>query len=141
MPEEETFDDGFGDFDDGFGDFDDGFGDSSDDDAYWFTAPKMDQVKAIHEYLDADHQTGKVLSFGAVIQLAEKLNANEPIDGLLWALLYSRIPEALKDTVLNPFVSIEDNQLRFKMRWRKILRILKIFLFYTSLTFVLCISR
>ena len=115
LPEEETFDDGFGDFDNGFGDFDDGFGDSSDD-AYWFTAPKMDQVKAIHEYLDADHQTGKVLSFGAVIQLAEKLNANEPIDGLLWALLYSRIPEALKDTVLNPFVSIEDNQLRFNVR-------------------------
>ena len=116
LPEEETFDDGFGDFDNGFGDFDDGFGDSSDDDAYWFTAPKMDQVKSIHEYLDADHQTGKVLSFGAVIQLAEKLNANEPIDGLLWALLYSRIPEALKDTVLNPFVSIEDNQLRFNVR-------------------------
>ena len=116
LPEEETFDDGFGDFDNGFGDFDDGFGDSSGDDAYWFTAPKMDQVKAIHEYLDADHQTGKVLSFGAVIQLAEKLNANEPIDGLLWALLYSRIPEALKDTVLNPFVSIEDNQLRFNVR-------------------------
>ena len=115
LPEEETFDDGFGDFDNGFGDFDDGFGDSSDD-AYWFTAPKMDQVKAIHEYLDADHQTGKVLSFGAVIQLAEKLNANEPIDGLLWALLYSRIREALKDTVLNPFVSIEDNQLRFNVR-------------------------
>lgn len=120
LPVEESFDDGFddgfGDFDDGFGDFGDGFGDSSDDDAYWFTAPKMDQVKAIHEYLDADQQTGKVLSFGAVIQLAENLNANEPIDGLLWALLYSRIPETLKDTVLNPFVSIDENQLRYNVR-------------------------
>lgn len=120
LPDEENFDDGFDDgfddFADGFGDFDDGFGDDSDDDAYWFTAPKMDQVKAIHEYLDADHQTGKVLSFGAVIQLAENLNANEPIDGLLWALLYSRIPETLKDTVLNPFVSIEENQLRYNVR-------------------------
>ena len=76
----------------------------------------MDQIKAIHEYLDNDQQTGKVLSFGAVIQLAEKLNANEPIDGLLWALLYSRIPESLNDTVLNPFVSIEDNQLRYNVR-------------------------
>ena len=56
------------------------------------------------------------LSFGAIIQLAENLNANEPIDGLLWALLYSRIPEALKDTVLNPFVSIDENQLRFNVR-------------------------
>ena len=110
---EDEFDDGFGDFDDGFGDFGD---DSTDEDAYWFTAPKMDQVKAIHEYLDADHQTGKVLSFGAVIQLAEKLNAYQPIDGVLWAVLYSRIPETLKATVLNPFVSIDENQLRFNVR-------------------------
>jgi uncharacterized protein len=121
LPEEaDSFDDGFdaglgGGFDDGF---DDGFGDSggSSTDAYWFTAPKMDQIKAIHEFLDADAQTGKVLSFGAVIQLAEQLNGNQPVDGFLWALLYSRIPEALKETVLNPFVSIEDNQTRFNVR-------------------------
>ncbi len=107
---EEEFDDGF---DDGFG-----FGDTDDsnNDAYWFTAPKMDQVKAIHQYLDNDPQTGKVLSFGAVIELAEGLNGNMPIDGLLWAVLYNRIPETLKETVLNPFVSIEDDQLRFNVR-------------------------
>ena len=107
------FEDDFGGFDDGFEDFSD---DPADNNAYWFTAPKMDQVKAMHEFLDADPQTGKVLSFGAVVQLAEKLNANQPIDGLLWALLYSRIPETLKETVLNPFVSIEENQLRFNVR-------------------------
>ena len=111
LPEEaDSFGDGF---DDGF---DDGFGGASDSDAYWFTAPKMDQVKAIHEYLENDPQTGKVLSFGAVIQLAEKLNGYDPIDGLLWAVLYSRIPDALKDTVLTPFVSIKENQLRFNVR-------------------------
>ncbi len=112
LPEvEDDFDGGF---DDGFG-----FGDSADsgnDDAYWFTAPKMEQVKAIHQYLDNDAQTGKVLSFGAVIELAEKLNDNQPIDGLLWAVLYNRIPETLKNTVLNPFISIESNQLRFNVR-------------------------
>lgn len=115
LPDEEGLSgDGFDDgFDDGFGD---GFGDAGDADAYWFTGPKMDQVKAIHEYLENDPQTGKVLSFGAVIQLAEKLNSGEPIDGLLWAVLYSRIPEALKETVLTPFVSIKENQLRFNVR-------------------------
>ncbi len=111
LPEaEDEFDAGF---DDGFG-----FGDadSGNDDAYWFTAPKMDQVKSIHQYLDNDSQTGKVLSFGSVIELAEKLNGNQSIDGLLWAVLYNRIPETLKNTVLNPFVSIADNQLRFNVR-------------------------
>jgi len=111
LPEvEDAFDGGF---DDGFG-----FGDDTggNDDAYWFTAPKMKQVKAIHQYLDNDPQTGKVLSFGAVIELAENLNDNQPIDGLLWAVLYNRIPETLKSTVLNPFVSVSENQLRFNVR-------------------------
>jgi len=117
---EDGFEDDFGGFDDAFGD--DGFGDdpfaadASQEDAYWFTAPKMQRIKAIHDYLDDDPQTGKVLSFGAIVRLAEQLNGNEPVDGVLWALLYSRIPETLKDTVLNPFVSITDNQLRFNVR-------------------------
>ena len=105
--------DGGAPFDDGF---DDGFSNSGSDDAYWFTAPKMDQIKAIHEYLDADLQTGKVLSFGAIVQLAEKLNGNQEVDGFLWAILYNRIPEALKDTVLTPFISVADNQTRFNVR-------------------------
>ena len=123
---DDGFDDGFADdfddgFDDGFADdfddgFDDGFGDAGNNDAYWFTAPKMDQIKAIHEYLDNDSQTGKVLSFGAIVQLAEKLNGGETIDGFLWAILYNRIPEALKETVLTPFISIDDNQARFNVR-------------------------
>ena len=111
LPQEvDEFDDPFG------GGFDDGFGGDPDNDAYWFTAPKMNQIEEIHNYLDADPQTGKVLSFGSVIQLAKILNDGQPIDGLLWALLYSRIPETLKDTVLNPFVSVDDNQLRFNVR-------------------------
>jgi uncharacterized protein len=114
LPDEPEDVDGF---DDGFGDsFDDGFGNGGDDDAYYFTAPKMDLVEEIHRYLDDDPQTGKVLSFGAVVQLARQLNGNEPIDGVLWAVLYSRIPETLKDTVLKPFISIEENQLRFNVR-------------------------
>ncbi|MDG2140198.1 MAG: MMPL family transporter [Gammaproteobacteria bacterium] len=111
LPQEED------DFLDDFGQgFDDGFGDTANNDAYWFTAPKMAQVEAIHNYLDDDPQTGKVLSFGSVIQLAKILNDGEPIDGLLWALLYSRIPETLKDTVLTPFVSVDDKQLRYNVR-------------------------
>ena len=109
--------DGGAPFDDEFDDgFDDGFSDSGSNDAYWFTAPKMERIKAIHEYLDADLQTGKVLSFGAIVQLAEKLNGNQKVDGFLWAILYNRIPEALKDTVLTPFISVADNQTRFNVR-------------------------
>ncbi|OGT70260.1 MAG: hypothetical protein A3H44_01045 [Gammaproteobacteria bacterium RIFCSPLOWO2_02_FULL_57_10] len=100
------------DFDDGF---DDGF-EEEPNDAYWFTGDKMDEIKRIHDYLDNNPQTGKVLSFGSVIHLAEKLNGNAPVDSFVWALLYSRIPETLKESVLTPFVSVADNQVRFNVR-------------------------
>lgn len=116
----DAFNDGFDDFDDfddGFDDFDD-FDDGFEEDlgAYWFTADKMDQLKSIHEYLDNYPHTGKVLSFGAVVQLAEQLNGNQPVDSFLWALLYSMLPETLRSTVLRPFVSIEEDQARFNVR-------------------------
>jgi predicted RND superfamily exporter protein len=58
-------------------DFDDGF-EEEPNDAYWFTGDKMDEIKRIHDYLDNNPQTGKVLSFGSVIHLAEQLNNNAP---------------------------------------------------------------
>lgn len=108
LPVEETVDDGF----------DDGFdaGVEEDNDAYWFTGDKMDEIKRIHNYLDALPNTGKVLSFGSVIQLAEQLNGNAPVDSFVWALLYSRLPQTLKESVLTPFVSVADNQVRFNVR-------------------------
>src|SRR5690606_14010930 len=62
---------------------------------------------------------GKVLSFGSVIHLAEQLNGDAPVDSFVWALLYSRLPEALKESVLTPFVSVADNQVRFNVRVRE----------------------
>jgi len=96
-------------------DWDDGF-DEEPNDAYWFTGDKMDELRRIHEYLDAHPQTGKVLSFGAVVQLAEQLNNNQPVDSFLWAILYSMLPDTLRDTVLTPFLSVENNQARFNVR-------------------------
>lgn len=120
LPEAAGFDDGFDDFDDGFDDgfddFDDAGADEGADNAYWFTAEKMDQLRNIHEYLDNNPQTGKVLSFGAVVQLAEKLNGDQPVDSFLWALLYSMLPDSLRETVLTPFVSVENNEARFNVR-------------------------
>ena len=111
LPEEEAV------FEDDFGGG--GFGGGESDDAYWFTAPRMAEVKAIHEYLDADPYTAKVLSLGSVVQLAEQLNDHEPVDGLLWAVMYNRIPQTLRDAVLDPFVRIDDSELRFNVRVRE----------------------
>ncbi|MGM0633795.1 MAG: efflux RND transporter permease subunit, partial [Pseudomonadota bacterium] len=95
---------------------DDVAGEEGEGDAYWFTGDRMEELQAIHQFLDQHPQTGKVLSFGAVVEMAERLNDDEPVDSFLWAVLYSMLPDTIRDTVLTPFVSIEENQARFNVR-------------------------
>ncbi len=85
-------------------------------DAYWFTEDKMALILDIHNYLDALPETGKVLSLGTILQVVYQLNDGEPLDNLELAVLYNLIPEDYKETLITPFVSIENDQLRFSIR-------------------------
>ena len=76
----------------------------------------MSKIKEIHDYLYNLPETGKVLSLGAVMKLAEKLNQGQPLDNFDLALLYNEIPETFKNMMLKPFVSIENDQVRFSVR-------------------------
>ncbi len=100
---------------DEFAEFDE-FDKVIDNDKYWFTSEKMDHVKKIHDYLDGLPETGKVLSIGTMMQIAEKLNSGKPLDNFKLALLYSELPAEFKNIVLNPYVSLEHDQVRFSIR-------------------------
>jgi len=100
---------------DEFAEFDE-FDKTVDDDKYWFTSEKMDQVKKIHDYLDGLPETGKVLSIGTMMKIAEKLNSGKPLDNFKLALLYSELPAEFKNIVLKPYVSVENDQVRFSIR-------------------------
>ena len=100
---------------DEFAEFDE-FDKAIDDDKYWFTSEKMDLVKKIHDYLDGLPETGKVLSIGTMMKIAEKLNSGKPLDNFTLALLYSELPAEFKNIVLKPYVSVENDQVRFSIR-------------------------
>jgi predicted RND superfamily exporter protein len=102
---------------DEFDDFDE-FDEAQDKDKYWFTSDKMAQVKKIHDYLDGLPETGKVLSLETIMKIAEKLNNGKPLDNFTLALLYTKIPDKSKGTVLKPYVSVEHNEVRFSIRVR-----------------------
>ncbi len=119
--------DGFGDFewddDDFFDDWDDDFDDDGaarvDERAYWFTSDKMREVIAMHDWLEGLPETGKVLSLGTLIKLAHELNDGRALDSIELAVLYSRIPDEYKETLLQPYVSVENDQVRFNIRVRE----------------------
>jgi predicted RND superfamily exporter protein len=108
---------GPGDSDDIFEEFEE-FEEVGTDEKYWFTAEKMDLVKAVHRYLDSLPETGKVLSLASVLGIAEKLNSGKPLDSFELALLYSQTPEQFKTMLIRPYVSVEHNQVRFWVRVR-----------------------
>jgi len=104
------------DFDE-FDDFDE-FENAEDDNKYWFTSDKMTRIKEIHDYIDGLDETGKTLSLGTMIKVAEKFNNGNPLDNFQLALLYNAMPGQFKALVIKPYVSVEDNQVRFSIRVR-----------------------
>lgn len=90
--------------------------DKGDDEKYWFTAEKMALVTRIHDYLESLPETGKVMSLGTMLKVAEKRNDGKALDNFQLALVYSELPEKFKNIILTPYVSPKHNQLRYSIR-------------------------
>lgn len=91
---------------------------AAEEDKYWFTSDKMALVVKIHDYLDSLPETGKVLSLGTMMKIAEKISKGKQLDNFELAVLYHEIPDKFKSIVLTPYVSVEHNQVRFSVRVR-----------------------
>ena len=99
---------------DEFGDW--GDDDDQNDEKYWFTKDKTDRISSVHNYLDSLPQVGKVLSFSSIMDVATLLNKNKPLGTLEMGVLYSKIPESIKTEIINPYISIKDNEARISLR-------------------------
>ncbi len=98
-------------------DFDDwGENENSNDDKYWFTKDKIDKIEKVHNYLNSLEPVGKVLSFSSIIKVATKLNNDKPLGTLEMGVLYSKIPESIKSEIIDPYISIKNNEARISLR-------------------------
>jgi len=94
------------------------WGDEEDkgDEKYWFTKDKIDKIQRVHNYLDNLPAVGKVLSFSSIVEVATQLNNNKPLGSLEMGVLYSKIPENIKKDIIEPYISIKDNEARISLR-------------------------
>ena len=81
----------------------------------WFTPTKVELIKKAHDYLDRLPEIGKVLSFASSVRVAESY-AEKQLDGMELSLLYTKLPASVKKTLIEPFVSIDDNEVRLMAR-------------------------
>ena len=91
---------------------------------YWFTRDKMDKIIKVHDYLDSLPEIGKVLSFGSILRVAEDLN-NKELQSLEIAVLYSKIPNSIKNEIVSPYISVEKDEARISVRIKDSLKNLR----------------
>ncbi len=87
-----------------------------DQSKYWFTKDKIDRIKNVHTYLESLDYVGKVLSFYSIIEIATKLNNDKELGTLEMGVLYSKLPETIKKEIVDPYISVKENEARINLR-------------------------
>jgi len=88
----------------------------SDPRDYWLTPFKVEKIKEVHDYLAALPEIGKVLSLASIIRTAEQLNKGKEFDGIELGVLNKKIPDRIRSEVVDPYVSIDNNEARISVR-------------------------
>ena len=98
-------------------DTDDDWEEEEKDEAkYWFTRNKIDKITQVHDYLDGLDAVGKVISFASMVRVAEDLSGGKKLQGLEMGVLYTKIPDSIKKEIIDPYISIENNEARIGLR-------------------------
>jgi len=97
-------------------DFDSWDDEEKDEAKYWFTRNKIDRITKVHDYLDNLPAVGKVISFASMVRVAEDLKEGKKLEGLELGILYTKIPDSIKKEIIDPYISIKNNEARISLR-------------------------
>ena len=84
--------------------------------SYWFNSDGLRDAARFHQYLDDLPETGKVLSLHTGMQMLESLNDDKPYSDFKLAVVYKRLPDSVREALIDPYLSKDGNQLRFSIR-------------------------
>jgi len=97
-------------------DFDSWDDEEKDDAKYWFTRNKIDRIIQVHDYVDNLQAVGKVISFASIVRVVEDLNEGKELQGLEMGVLYTKIPDSIKKEIIDPYISIKNNEAIISLR-------------------------
>lgn len=110
--------------DDEFDEFDDylaGLEDTQDDftaTSYWYNRLGIRKIDRIHKYLEGLPEIGKVLSLSSIEEVMRLVNDGEELEDFHLSMIYSKVPENVKQAMIAPYVSADGNQARILARIR-----------------------
>lgn len=82
---------------------------------YWFNSYHTRIAEKVHDYLKEQNFVGNVSSLATLIKAIKELN-NGVSDDFLLAAMYEKLPLEYKKILLSPYVSVENDELRFSLR-------------------------
>jgi len=99
-------------------DFDDPFADEGDSAEmnFWFNSNMLDRVEQIHDYLESLPEVGKVQSISTLVKVFTQLDKGRKPDDYDLALIRKLMPDNVKDSLVNPYLSQDANQIHINMR-------------------------
>ncbi len=97
---------------------DDPFAEASEEveNNYWFNSNMLDRVENIHDYLESLPEVGKVQSISTLIKVFTQLDKGHKPDDYDLALIRKLMPDNIKASLVNPYLSPDANQIRINMR-------------------------
>jgi predicted RND superfamily exporter protein len=85
-------------------------------DSFWFNIFQLEDVDRVHAYLDSLPETGKVISLSTTMAMLTQLNGDSPLDNFTLSVMHKRLPAEVKQTLFDPYMSEDGNQVRFGIR-------------------------
>ncbi len=83
--------------------------------SYWFTIAGLEEVEQLHDYLEQRPEIGKVQSLATAYKVALDINKSKLNDFEL-AVLRQSLPKEISDFIIEPYLSVENNQARISLR-------------------------
>ena len=102
--------------------FEDIYADETDAEAgitsrsYWLNSRHLPDVEKLHNFVDNLPDTGKVISLATFTDILEQLDEDIINDNFTLSVVYEKLPENVRDSLLSPYLSEDGNQLRIGVR-------------------------
>jgi predicted RND superfamily exporter protein len=83
---------------------------------FWLEKENLAKLRQVHEWVDAQPESGKVLSPDTMMRVAEGVNKGQPIPTPLLKAMLLVIPQDIQEAVIKPYMTPERDKVRIALR-------------------------
>ncbi len=84
--------------------------------SYWFNTRRLDDISRVHSFLDSLRESGKVLSVDTAMEMLRQIDEDAASDDIALAILYKKLPDDVRELLIDPYLSPDGHQVRFALR-------------------------